>query len=310
VAIFHIAADYGSTDALVRRLGLLPHIWTAPAAARAGDLAALYSTTDHQWIAIGRIVHRARRSNRDHRWWTYIQWFPVRQPLAYDEALRTDELAGWKKLEQMAGRHALIKPADAGDVLLRTLTRRDPHAKARLAAWRSPRARFPHVNEQDLFDAWFDRSPPLQRLPDEHERFFARDIEEALVKRRKARRRAAADQLAIGSASTVCLRTATGNARYPDIVLVDRTREHTLLLIEVKLNARLSDLRLAGDVVDQVLEYRALMRAADPAWRVRPVIVVAQININVIERARDAAIDVWRFDRTTRRVKALAGHYG
>ncbi|HEV7806683.1 MAG TPA: hypothetical protein VGO80_12740 [Solirubrobacteraceae bacterium] len=166
------------------------------------------------------------------------------------------------------------------------------------------------MNEQDLLAAWFDPSPPLERLPDQHERFFARDIEEALVKRRKARRRTAADHLTIGSAPTVCLRTATANARYPDIVLVDRTREHTLLLIEVKLHARLSDLRLAGDVVDQVLEYRALMRAADPAWCVRPVIVATQVNDNVIERARDAAIDVWRFDRTTRRVKALAGHYG
>lgn len=94
------------------------------------------------------------------------------------------------------------------------------------------------------------------------------------------------------------MRTSRDEPRFPDIVLVDRTRDRTLLLIEVKIHARLSDLRGGlRDVVDQVLEYRDLVAAKDAAWTVRPVIVAAQVNDNVVQRARDAEVDVWRFDR-------------
>ena len=134
MAIFHMAADYGSTDPLRRTARLVPHIWTSPARAKAGDLAALYSTTDREWMAIGRIVHKPVLSDRDHKWWTYVQWFPVRRPLAYDEARRHAELAAWKKLGQMAGRHAEIRRPAAAEYLLRRLTQGDPQAKARMAA--------------------------------------------------------------------------------------------------------------------------------------------------------------------------------
>jgi hypothetical protein len=92
-------------------------------------------------------------------------------------------------------------------------------------------------------------------------------------------------------------------------VLVDLTRSHTLLLIQVKPHARLSDLRLTGDLVDELLEYRDLIREVDPIWTARPVIIAAQIDANVLQRARDAAIDVWRHDTTTQRLTAVAGYY-
>ncbi len=107
------------------------------------------------------------------------------------------------------------------------------------------------------------------------------------------------------------MRTSRDELRFPDIVLVDRTRDRTLLLIEVKIHARLSDLRGGlRDVVGQVLEYRDLVAAKDAAWTVRPAIVAAQVNDNVVQRARDAEVDVWRFDRATRRFSALSGEYG
>lgn len=311
MTVFHMAADYGSTDPLRRNTRLAPHIWTAPAKARARDLVVLYSTTDQEWMAIGRIVHDPRRSRVDGKWWTYIQWWPVRSPLAYDEARRAAALTGWKKLTQMAGRHAAISPPDAGEYLLRRLTLRDAQAKARLLAWRRARGCLPHVDEQDLLDAHWQPSPPPIRLPDEHERFLALEIEGILLKRRKARLRSDGDGLAIGSAPTVCVRTARDERRFPDIVLVDRARDRTLLLIEVKLHARLSELRGGlRDVVDQVLEYQDLIAASDATWTVRPVIVAAQVDDNVVLRARDAGVDVWRFDRGTRRVTALTGQYG
>src|SRR3712207_6046114 len=108
MAVFHVAADYGSTDSLRRTSRLTPRIWTAPAKARPGDLAVLYSTTDREWMAIGRIAHHAVRSRRNKQWWSYIQWLPVRRPLAYDEARRQPELKAWNKLGQMQGRHAEI----------------------------------------------------------------------------------------------------------------------------------------------------------------------------------------------------------
>jgi hypothetical protein len=98
--------------------------------------------------------------------------------------------------------------------------------------------------------------------------------------------------------------------RYPDVVLVDRTRERTLLVIEVKRHARLSDLRGLRDVVDQVLEYRDLIRARDPRWRVRAVIVAEQVQENVLARARDAGVEVWRYDSKTQRFRALVGTHG
>ena len=106
------------------------------------------------------------------------------------------------------------------------------------------------------------------------------------------------------------LRTARGDPRFPDVVLVDRTRERTLLLLEVKRHARLSELRGHRDVVDQVLEYADLIRAFDRRWKIRPVIVAERVNDNVIDRARDVGLEVWRFDRRTRRFKALAGTHG
>ncbi len=311
MTVFHMAADYGSTDPLRRARRLVPHIWTAPTKARAGDVAVLYSTTDHEWMAIGRIVHEPVRSTIDGKWWTYVQWLPVRSPLAYDEACRAPELASWKKLKQMAGRHAAISPPSAGEHLLHRLSQRDTQAKARLIAWRRPHARLPQVDEQDLLEAHWQPSPPPIRLPDEHERFLALEIEEILVKRRKARARTVDDACAVGSSPAVCLRPAHAERRFPDIVLIDRTRERTLLLIEVKLHAKLSDLRGGlRDVVDQVLEYQALMAELDTSWTVRPVIVAERVNGNVVERARDAEVDVWRINRATRRFTALAGEYG
>jgi hypothetical protein len=310
MAVFHLAADYGSTDPLRRTARLEPHIWTSPVRAQPGDLAVLYNTTDREWMAIGRIVHEPTRSRRDQRWWSYIQWFPVRRPLAYDEARRHPELADWKKLNKMAGRHAEVKPPEAADFILRRLTQRDPQAKARLQAWRKPGARLPAVVTRDLRDAWFEPSPPLLRLPDEHERWLTEEIAHALVTRRKARWRTGADGLRIGSADVVYLVTDRRVPRYPDAVLVDRTSRRTLLVTEVKRHARLSDLRGSRDVVDQVVEYRDLIRALDPSWRARAVIIAERVNDNVIARARDVGVEVWRFDARTRRFKALAGTYG
>jgi hypothetical protein len=133
------------------------------------------------------------------------------------------------------------------------------------------------------------------RLPDQHERWLADEVADALVSRRKARWRADDDGLKIGSNDVVHLRTDRGEPRYPDVVLVDWTRDRTLLVIEIKRHARLSDLRGLRDVVDQVLEYRDLIRAQDRRWRVRPVIVAEQVNENVVARARDVRAEVWRF---------------
>lgn len=305
-----MAADYGSTDQLRRTPRLVPRIWTSPARAQRGDLSVLYSTTDLEWMAIGRIVHEPVRSRRDQRWWSYVQWLPVRRPLAYDEARRHPELSGWKKLDQMAGRHAAIKPSEAGDFLLRRLTDRDTQAKARLRAWRNPRSRFPHVDTQDLHDAWFEPSPALVHLPDAHERWLADEIAKLLVSRRKARLRTGDDDLNIGNNDVVHLLTPRGEPRYPDVVLVDRASDHTLLVIEVKRHARLSDLRGIRDVVDQVLEYRDLILTLDRRWRARAIIIAERVNDNVVDRARDVGVEVWRYDRKTRRFKALAGTYG
>lgn len=106
------------------------------------------------------------------------------------------------------------------------------------------------------------------------------------------------------------LRTARGDLRFPDVVLVDRTRERTLPLLEVKRHARRSELRDHRDVVDQVLEYADLIRALDRRWKIRPVIVAERVNDNVVDRARDVGVEVWRFDRRTRHCKVLAGTYG
>ncbi|HMJ37101.1 MAG TPA: hypothetical protein VK501_24565 [Baekduia sp.] len=261
-------------------------------------------------MAIGRFVHEAVRSERDNKWWSYIQLFPVRHPLTYDNARRRPALKDWKKLSQMAGRLAAITPPDAAAHLLREVTRRDPQARTRLTAWRSPLARLPRVDDRDLHDAWFEPSPPPMRLPDEHERFLADEISETLVRRRKARPRIESDGLTIGTGATVHLMTREGASRFPDVVLVDRTRSLTLLLIEVKLHARLGDLRGLRDVVDQVLEYKQLLRERDRDWKVRPVIVAERVSENVVDRATEMGVEVWRFDRSTRRFKALAGSYG
>jgi hypothetical protein len=284
-------------------------LWTAPARARRGDLAVLYCTTDHEWMAVGRVVHDSVRSRRDGKWWSYVQWLPVRRPLAYDEARRVPELAHWRKLEQMNGRHALIADTRVADQLLRRLVRHDWLAAARLRAWKSGRARFPRVSRDDLFDAWFEPSPPLTRLPDDHERHLADEIEALLIGRRRARRRRDDDALRIGTSSVVCLQTRLCEKRFPDLVLVDRTRERTLLLIEVKRYATLSDLRAAGTVVDQVREYRHLLKPHVRRWRIRPVIVATRVNDNVVDAACAAGIEVWRYNPETRRFKTLGASY-
>lgn len=189
--------------------------WSAPAAARTGDLAALYSTTDHAWIVIGRIVHDARRSQRDQKWWTYIQVAPRAPALGLRRGPAYRRARGLEEQDAQAdGRTPRGDQASRG----RRVSASDAHPMR--PAGQGPAAGM--AQAASARSAW--RRAGSARS--EHECVLAMEIGEVLVKRCKARlaqtlttsrsaapaRSACAPRPATRAIPTLCWLTARANA--------------------------------------------------------------------------------------------------
>ena len=225
--------------------------------------------TDHEWMAIGRIGHDPRRATEgDGKWWTFIQWLPVRSPLSYDDARRAPELADWRKLTQMAGRHAEISPAGAGSTCcaVSAAATRRPRPGCSPGSARTVGC---HASTRRI-SSTRPGSPARHRsgCPTNTRRSSHGDIEELLVKRRKARVRTDSDALAIGNQSTVCLSPPVPNGGSPTSCWWTAAGTARCFSSRSSWHARLSELRGGRDVVDQVLEYQALIAALEPTWTV------------------------------------------
>lgn len=283
--------------------------WTADTGGRMrhGDVAVVYGTDPLQsYVAIARVcgdpvqndkVHHLRKRRE---WWVYLQIQPLALPLRRDRV----EAHPWTRpkgsgLKTPVGPRAHRVDPLAAEGLTDLIADLDQHSAERLAAWRAGRGRYPTAvldPEELRYATWAGRQTRPQR------ELILRD--KILTRLTKGSRYRPLTWEELGRAATKRPTPATecpivdafGRTGAIDIALVDNAaRKPTVLIIEVKLHAR-----LAPNPVPQVLRYQAALAAQMPNHTIRPAIVAGSFADPVLTQAERHGI-------ITRRVGESSG---
>lgn len=255
--------------------------WTAPSALRCEDLVMLYEAKSGgrgAFIAVGRALTDAIRAyGGDNKHWAWIEWQPVRRPLALGDARKIVALPSLRSSSSI--------DEESFRVLAKATVASDKQASAALRRWQDGKG-LPRTNELPLHDLILAS-------------YGVEDRESALYGpiRKHYERDGWVD---VNSEVKAAVRNLRGPLAYdldggdhglrPDIVL-QRPRAKRFSVIEVKRAA----LPTQGyrNPVDQVLDYARAIRKALTAsrlsgWEITPILVATEFSPVVLEQAAEA----------------------
>ncbi len=282
--------DYGEARAeCAGGLAPAPHVWTAPAKVRPGDLVVLYGLDPVKSFGLVGVFLTEAEKGQDGRYWAEIQWAAAGE-VTLSEVRDDLAFSGWPA--SLAGSHQELSDDRIWAALRdRLLGGASDTVRGQVARWEQ--GVVPEPSGADLAASSFPGlAEPGLSLPETE---MQKRLRRHLIRRFKARPLKPKDGVEVPESNYL-----GRDVGYPDLVLVQRWKRRTLLLIEVKKVPQQGETR---DGITQLERYAPKLQAQAPGWTVRKILAAVRVPEVIRTRAAKKNVDCWEFDPRRGRIK-------